>query len=202
MSTSSEASSQWERYGEFGAGGHDVGSYAISLFVELQGERDARSGSAQWDEDDVDAFEDLAELDIGRRFIEPEPGLDGSKIGELHRSFQQLFAAVPFTEAERRWMYEPRTDRRHERGLEELIGSTAEIRDAGLLRVVSGRDLARRWWAWRRECDEFAGQGSLDEARNALGIIGLKLVKDDHWPVQHRDVLNELDGQSSGYLLT
>ena len=39
---------------------------------------------------------------------------------------------------------------------------------AGVRRVVSGRDLMRRWIAWRREAGEYEGQGSHDQARDAL----------------------------------
>jgi hypothetical protein len=186
--------SEWERYGPFGAGGNEVGNYAISLLAGLRKPTlaDTFLQSPQWDEGDVDTFEDLADLDTGIRFIGPAPDLDGGDIGDLHRDFKRLFAAVPFTEGERRWMYEPPTDQRRARGLDELVGRTDEIMEAGVLRVVQGRDLARRWWAWRRERDEFAGQGSLHEARDALGAIALKLVSDAHWPGQHRNVLDEL----------
>jgi hypothetical protein len=45
---------------------------------------------------------------------------------------------------------------------------------AGIRRVIHGRDLLQRWWSWRRETGEYAGQGSLDQARDALeGVIEL-----------------------------
>jgi hypothetical protein len=143
------------------------------------------------DEYDISSFEDFGELTTGIRFIDSHPDSEGHELGNLHRDFRRLFAATPFTEGERRWLYEE-PSHRTQRGLGELVGQTAEILDAGVLQVVQGRDVVRRWWAWRRERDEFAGQGSLDEAREALGAMSLKLVSEKLWPPQFRTVLREL----------
>jgi hypothetical protein len=194
----SEPGDEW-RYSPFGAGGYEVGNDAILLLDELQRPVSPESGGPLcWDETDVDAFENLVQLDIGIRFISPDPDMDGVGVFDLHGNFQDLFGAVPFTEGERRWMYEPPADR-YERGLGELVGKTGEIMEAGVLRVVQGRDLARRWWAWRRECDEFAGQGGLTQAREALGSMSLKLVREAYWPSCSMDMLSQLrDGQAKG----
>jgi hypothetical protein len=109
----------------------------------------------------------------------------------LHRDFHHLLAATPFSEGERRWIYETPNQRRGQ-GLEELVGKATEIMEAGVYGTVSGRDLARRWWAWRRESQEFAGQNSLGEARGSLGNIALKLVNEPNWPVPHRRLRRQL----------
>jgi hypothetical protein len=74
-----------------------------------------------------------------------------------------LHVALPFGEAERQWMssncFEPNDVKRRQE---------IHIVSAGLRRVVYGRDLLRRWWAWRRETDEFGGQGTLELTREAL----------------------------------
>jgi hypothetical protein len=185
---------QWERYGPFGAGGNDVGHHAIALLWGLRLELDTQSRpeAPRWDDPEVNAFEDLAELTTGIRFIEPQPELAGSAIGALHRDFQRLFAATPFSQSERDWMLEPPTRPTRERGTGDLIGKSVELLDAGVFRVIEGEDLARRWWAWRRERDEFAGQGSLEVARQALGAMSLKLVSEQHWPRQHQALLEDI----------
>lgn len=56
------------------------------------------------------------------------------------------------------------------------------IVEAGLRRVVKGRDLMRRWWAWRRDLDEFADQGGLDQARAALVNLAGELIPPEGLP--------------------
>jgi len=53
-----------------------------------------------------------------------------------------------------------------------------EVFSGGMHRVVKGRDLMRRWWSWRRETDEFEGQGSLEQAKVAITEFTVILKSD------------------------
>jgi hypothetical protein len=112
----------------------------------------------------------------------------------LHGSLAVFREAMPYSEAERRWLVDMNRQRK-ERSVprpdgysrapapvkEQLLDFNAaedEIVSAGLLQVVSGRDLTRRWWSWRRQTDEFTDQGSREIAYQALQDLGHMLVPD------------------------
>jgi hypothetical protein len=98
-----------------------------------------------------------------------EPGLTADQIDTITGTLMDVNVALPYDEAERYWLYAAYNEAYgpgsigviRQRKPEEIVTS-------GLRKVIDGRDLMRRWWAWRRETDEFRGQGSLDIARNAL----------------------------------
>lgn len=112
----------------------------------------------------------------------------------FERLTAQLHSALPYSEAERHWLIDTHPpdpllllpvpldnktifeaqSRYHER----YFGLEARIVSAGLIHVVSGRDLMRRWLSWRSETDEYTGQGSLDQARDTLAGL-IKLVAPD-----------------------
>src|ERR1700722_8648245 len=80
----------------------------------------------------------------------------------------QYRMALPFDEAEREWLWHAYDDAWGPDSIDMLRQQEARIISVGLQRVILGRDLVRRWWAWRRETEEYAGRGSLDIAREAL----------------------------------
>jgi hypothetical protein len=97
--------------------------------------------------------------------------LEGDVRQRAFDAFAKLHTALPFDEAERGWLV---TAWRQEGSttVEDLPGAIAsqeaQIVSAGVERTVSGRDLMRRWMAWRRGEDEFQGQAGLNQAREAL----------------------------------
>lgn len=110
-------------------------------------------------------------------------------IGERAHRFP---APLPLSEAERHWLFDP-LDPDREKGWDihepkTLLGVTEEVVSGGLRRVIQGRDLVRRLASWRRETDEFARQGTLNKAREALGVIATMLVLDANWPREHEDL--------------
>jgi hypothetical protein len=120
---------------------------------------------------------------LGRLLVPPAttPGENRIKYVELMASWH---TALPFSEAERHWLWSENGAGAGTPGLgsEEWMvtvrQSEARIVSAGISRIVRGRDLLQRWWAWRREIGEYAGQGSLDQAREA--VVGLTaLLKPD-----------------------
>jgi hypothetical protein len=101
-----------------------------------------------------------------------EPDLNADQIELITGLVTNVNVAVPYDEAERSWLYGAYIDAYNEAGAGSIgiirQRQPEEIVSRGLRQVIDGRDLMRRWWAWRRETDEFSGQGSLDIARGAL----------------------------------
>lgn len=182
----------------YGADGDSVGSFAWQLREILglpTGEMPfASDEQPRWDRVDERAFLCLVDMNAGLPFLDPSESVEGRDVADLFRHFRRFHAALPFAEGERHWLlgaYKtiPReslpkgmTPREafQLRGISDVVAGLAVtetvIISAGLRTRVIGRDLIRRWAAWRREADEFAGQGSLLEARNMLQLIGHELA--------------------------
>lgn len=80
-------------------------------------------------------------------------------LGDLHSS-------LPFSPIERNWLCDTCFDDYDDRAVQEieLPWSNAES--------IRGGDLLRRWWAWRRDLDEFAEQDGVDAPKTALrGLV-------------------------------
>jgi len=76
--------------------------------------------------------------------------------------------ALPYDEAERHWLYDAYGAAWGPDSIQIIRNQEARVMSSGLQRVLLGRDLVRRWWAWRRETDEYSGQGSAAAARETL----------------------------------
>jgi hypothetical protein len=105
--------------------------------------------------------------------------------------------ALPLTEAERNWLLRVSDDTGpHSHSFEVNIGEADdEIISNGLRLRLDGRDLLRRWQAWRRETDEYADQGTLDLAREALRGVVQFLLPNEPLPESYR-TLRGLDEPS------
>lgn len=109
---------------------------------------------------------------------EPSHGIQVRLVEQVSGHLSGFRGALPFSEAERVWMLstvdclenDPRKAQR------EFSDKQDELVIRGVRRVVHGRDLAHRWWSWRRRADEFTDQDSLDVAVEALGNISCLLV--------------------------
>jgi hypothetical protein len=106
---------------------------------------------------------------------------------ELNGYLDSFYVALPFTEVERGIVHrvygEPREAGKSHRDIPGQIRKQQfEVVSAGLRTVVRGRDLMRRWWAWRRELDEFEGQGSLEQAKLALVSFTGRIVPPEKMP--------------------
>jgi hypothetical protein len=136
-----------------------------------------------WTQADSYALGLTQEVDWLARLLVPPDAVSADHRMEFIELMATFRAALPFAEAERNWLLdEHRFDDEpggpgspcDERWLEIARKSETQLVSAGLSRVVHGRDLLQRWWSWRRETGEYAGQESLGHARDALrGIIGL-----------------------------
>jgi hypothetical protein len=166
---------QWPELDEprFGPVGEDVAHEASSFLAALEGEappHEAAEDGMVLDGHDRLNLDRWIEIVTGLDIIEVPPEVPPDERAKLHEAVTAFHTAMPFTEAERRWLITvgmEGDDATHE--LSEVIArKTDEIMAAGVRQPVSGRELMRRWAAWRREADEFAGQGSLEMARMAL----------------------------------
>lgn len=116
---------------------------------------------------------------------------------ELNGYLSDWRASMPFSEAERGLVAETHRELMAapwERGktLDRMVRQKeVELVDAGLRKVVKGRDLMQRWWLWRRDMDEFADQGGLDQARTALAALAGRLIPPDKMP----EIFYELQGE-------
>jgi hypothetical protein len=133
-----------------------------------------------WTESDRQALGVAQDFNWVSRLLVPPEAVSAENRMEHMELMATFRAALPFAEAERKWLL----DDHHREALGRHIGeqkwfevirhSEASLVSDGIIRVVRGRDLLQRWWSWRREAGEYAGQGSLDQARYALeGVIGL-----------------------------
>lgn len=117
---------------------------------------------------------------------------------ELNRCLGLWHSALPFSEAERGLILD--ADRSPEReaiepGPEKVRGTARIVRkteleliDSGVRKMVKGRELMRRWWLWRREMGDYADQGGLTQAKDALrDFVGL-LIPAENMPGIYYDL--------------
>lgn len=141
----------------------------------------------RWAEDDDRAFWHFYGLDNSVAFLEDPPAeegradyVDGADVANLFRNFRELNASLPFSEGERHWLLDLRKGhilgRDHETFFGRLVAAETTVISAGVQQELVGRDLARRWPAWRREEQEFTGQGSLQNAQRLLSRIAHHIV--------------------------
>jgi hypothetical protein len=187
------------RYGPYGLAGHDLGGYALDLSIMLRAPDEqvpvAADNGPTWSEDDRHAFDtyvdfrrasDSVGLDhetSGNAFYSPDRW---KRANELSRTVDLFHVALPFSEGERRWLLDYAMAfgfGRAPTGFElpdSISGTETTIISAGLRQVLKGRELVRRWAAWRRGVDEFAEQDTVDEARrHAIAIARRVLPKSD-----------------------
>jgi hypothetical protein len=141
-------------------------------------------GLPTWDSvgSDYGAFRIYTDFRYTLDYIEPH-----DETGEeLWRAVDLFHAALPFSEGERRWFLDTYKAARSVeltklgvRAQEVVAGTETTITSNGLHQVIKGRELMRRWAAWRRETAEFAGQGTVEEAQqHAKEISRLVMLGD------------------------
>jgi hypothetical protein len=157
--------------GRFGPIGEDVAWAAGELLGALEGEVPPH----QADDDMVLDRHDRNNLNMWTEIVTDLPMIDvpAARHAEktaLHSWVTIFHTSMPFTEAERDWLTNvAMKDTDVAKEVPTVIAhKTDEIMSAGVLQPVNGRELMRRWAAWRRGTDEFVGQGSLEMACVAL----------------------------------
>jgi hypothetical protein len=175
--------------GPYGGIGDEGGEHALQLLENLLAPKTpmpfASGETPRWDDTDQQGFHFLFGLQSDINCIDPSYD-DTISTGEIIDPWHGIATALPFSEAERYWMLE--AQRRHWRThrqrdpevplTESIVSVETTVMSAGVRQVLRGRDLARRWAAWRREADEFSGQGGLTTALSMLNHIAYELVPD------------------------
>lgn len=168
----------------YGDVGEWTGREARTLLDELsqpllESQRDERG----WYWPEGSALAALVDMDWHMPHIRATGDVLPEEMEAFDTRLEAFRLALPLTEAERSWLHrlhiavDP-----HSSSFEVDIGEADdEVVSAGLRVRLDGKDMLRRWQAWRRETDEYDGQGTLDLAREALrGIVQLLLP---HWPL-------------------
>lgn len=203
LSPSPEAVAKFFPYGR---AGYSVGRYALyALHAPLRPKR-MPSPSAHrqryWTQGDHQSFDSALGLELASRRLRMSLDVPDEQRQGIADHLQELLAtfreALPYSEAERRWLVDTRERLREEHKvpyttsygvtglvsapdanqLRYLKATEGEIVSGGIHQNVQGHDLARRWWSWRRQTDEFTDQGSRDLASHVLRGLGQMLVPD------------------------
>jgi hypothetical protein len=155
-----------------GEGAIYVGCIAADALADLTVEPNWSAGQRrQWIGRDGWSFHECQEIDQAVPHARAE--LDVSDAAVLSNLLHSFHTALPYSQAEWHWLHEAYYDLPVGPGRWNIIRrQEIQLVSSGLRQVVYGRDLLRRWWAWRRQTDEFQGQGTLDIARGALaGLV-------------------------------
>jgi hypothetical protein len=167
---------------QYGVAGRQLGDFAFVLRDHLAIANEEMpftpADTPRWDEDDRQAFADLMDFEAS------VPGLEYRVHGDFDSAFPNIGrfrAELPFSDEERLWIVDERSmvwelESEDLVGIEGSFPFEARIMTLGLRQGVDRSDLVRRWAAWRRDADEFADQGKLDRAREALDLIGRELL--------------------------
>jgi hypothetical protein len=151
----------WSPYGERAP---EIADHVYGLALVLRAPHGdvptTASGEPTWTEDDHNAFGVYGNFCAYLGDLEPAVG-----IYELSETIDRLHAALPFSEGERRWLLDVQREISDVELPEGLIGLEAIVTSSGLRTVVQGRELVRRWAAFRRSTDEFARLGTVEEAQ-------------------------------------
>jgi hypothetical protein len=175
----------------YGFNGYGAGIVGHSLLDDLsepllESERDERG----WYYPEGGALAALSEFDGQVPNIRAGGEVSLEEMEAFTARLDAFRLALPLSEAERHWMHrvEGAIDP-HSYHFEAQIGHVDdEVIALGLRTRIDGRDMLRRWRAWRRETDEYAGQGTLDLAREALrGVVQL-LLPDEILPRSYRQL--------------
>lgn len=134
-----------------------------------------------WTRADYKGLHVVTQVDYLGRILMPPATTSPDTLAKLAGSMVTLRTALPFSEAERNWLYDDPDGKADTAGSEEDIEyddvvrqSSVRLVSAGLHRVVHGRDLMQRWWSWRRATGEYADGAGLNQARESLkGLIEL-----------------------------
>lgn len=132
--------------------------------------RQSDSRRVRWLSSDYSTFYDWQELErtVPLAFAELSVE-DGYGLAD---QLERLHCALPYSEAERRWLRVDKAELPAGSGRwESMRRQEIAVLSNGLVHVMHGREVLRKWWAWRRETDEFVGQGSIDEACAVLGTL-------------------------------
>jgi hypothetical protein len=184
------------QYGIWGPEGDSVGRFAFNfreyLWLPDKEMPFAPGETPRWNSNDREVFASLIDLESALPSLEQEDVVQGRDLHALFPNLRLFHDVLPFSDKERHWL--TAGHRRDMYGLfdTEAIHSDDGIPfDAGIIATgepdrMPGGDMVRRWAAWRREVDEFAGREILSQAGRFLNLLGRELVHEQEWPQSTR----------------
>lgn len=166
----------------YGDAPYMLGVYADDLLLDLSEIPQWAGRTRRWIPSDLWALQSWFNIENQTPAAQAEVELDDNEVVRLNEMLVRFHTALPFAEAEREWLFEAYDEAWGPRSIDTIRRREATLVSGGLQRVVQGRDLMRRWWSWRRETDEFSGQGSLSLAREALSDLIKRYSPDQELP--------------------
>jgi hypothetical protein len=179
----------WRAEAPFGTHGESIGDSGFDLLYYMCTER-PNGDVPRWQSEDTMPFATWLALESELQDMWLPFELEvADLLRPLHRQVAKLHNGFPFSEAERSWMLRLTTEPVSRDAVQPPYEGFADLEEgivsAGLLRVVSGRDLMRRWISWRRETDEYTGQGTLAYAQDALAHLIELVAPDESLPASY-----------------
>jgi hypothetical protein len=174
---------------------HEIGEDALFALTwgVTKGPQPAPSGRPRWLVGDHDSLTVSLKLEERLKTEGLPADAPDSVRAELNGYLDDWHTALPLTEAERgvaldvfrAWVPDNWGWRRLPSDIRKV---KTEAISAGIRSEVDGGDMMRRWWSWRREMDEFAGQDSLTQARVALQGLASRLIPPDTLPFMREEI--------------
>jgi hypothetical protein len=174
----------------YGDAGEEVGFHAWQMLELFSQDLDPT-----WQYDyDAEALNNLLEMDVWIPHIRATGEVDIEEMTEFTQNLAGFGAALPLTAPERNWLVQRfnALDPYFDSVAKTLGGCEDEIVSGGIRRVVRGDELLKRWIAWRRQTGDYANQGTLDLAREALRGVVEKLVLHEPLPPSYV-ILRQID---------
>jgi hypothetical protein len=173
----------------FPTGSFGLGVVASFTFCKLHDQpADIPDRGPLWSESDGDSlvYTMFLEEHIQLNNTDPQTIPQARRFGT---AVMRWHAALPFTVAERSRLLDLNRSIPG-KSFQKLVPSIDALPETtvvsgGIQTVSDGRELNRRWLAWREQRDEFANQGSLIQARHALReIVELSNLPEDDRDLQ------------------
>jgi hypothetical protein len=172
----------------YGRAAWQLGLAAFDALYDLSIEPDQWEGrERQWVESDRLALQGWSNIESEIPHALADSHVSRDQRLTLNRLLHTYHGSLPFSEAEREWLHEiyDTLDSSDRPGI--IRQRAGEVVSSGLHCVVSGDDLMRRWWSWRRGADEFSDQATVRVAREALQQIVEAVAPDLGLPETYRD---------------
>jgi hypothetical protein len=152
--------------------GHGALSLGLSAYDALYDLCDVSPWSEErrgyWVPSDKRSFQGWFNIEDRTTPALADPTITEDQVEHLTEMLFTYNVTLPYDEAERHWLFDAYDGAWGVGSIGIIRRQETRIVSGGLRRVVYGRELMQRWWSWRRDTDQFAGQGTVDLARDAL----------------------------------